>query len=200
MNTKRWIAASLAFLATVFVANLPSAMAQTRVAIVDVGLVFKNHPQFPAQLAALKKEADDFKNVSLQQQQALMQKAEALKQYEPGSPEFKQYESTLAQQSAALEVDQRDKMRNLMRQEAKLHFDTYEQVNRAVVSYCEPRGIQLVLRYNSQKMDPKNPSTVMQRVNASVVYHNQQNDITQSIVSMLEGAETANAGSNVNRR
>ncbi len=170
-------------------------MAQTKVAIVDVGLIFKSHTSFEQRLEALKTEAEQFKSVSLQQQQQLMQKAEALKQYQPGSQEFKNLETKLAQESAAMEVDQRDKMRSLMQQEAQLHFQTYADVNKLIATYCESTGVQLVLRFNSQEMDPRNPNSVMQRVNGSVVYHDPYNDITPQIVariSQLNG--TANAG------
>ena len=160
-------------------------MAQTKVAIVDVGKIFKSHPKFSQELAALKQEAEQFKAASLQVQQQLVKKAEVLKQYQPGSDEFKNAETKLAQESAAMEVEQRDKMRTLMQREAQLHFKTYSEVNGLIATYCESDGIQLVLRYNSQEMDPKNPSSVMQRVNGSVVYHNQQNNITQQIVAKI---------------
>ena len=160
-------------------------MAQTKVAIVDVGLIFKSHPQFTQQLADLKQEAEQFKASSLQQQQQLMQKAEVLKQFVPGSDDFKSAETGLAQESAAMEVEQRNVMRTLMSREAHLHFQTYNEVNAMITAYCEGTGTQLVLRYNSLQMDPSDPSTVMQRVNGSVVYHNQQNDITPQIVARL---------------
>ena len=194
MKNKRWIAAFFVCLAITTFANITTTVAQTKVAIVDIGLIFKSHPQFAQQLALLKQEADQFKASSLEQQKALMGKAEVLKQYEPSSAEFKSAETRLAQESAAMEVDQRDKMRMLMQKEAQLHFNTYAQVNEMISKYCEADGIQLVLRFNSTKMDPKNPASVMQRVNGSVIYHNQQNDITPELVARLSQMNgTANA-------
>jgi Skp family chaperone for outer membrane proteins len=113
----------------------------------------------------------------------------------PGSQEFRNTESKLAQESAAMEVEQRDKMRSLMQAEARLHYQTYSEINSMIARYCESIGVHLVLRYNSQQMDRKNPNSVMQRINGSVVYHDQQNDITPQIVariSQLNG--TANTG------
>jgi hypothetical protein len=133
----------------------------------------------------LKQEADQFQTAALQQQQQLVQKAEILKQYTPGTAEYKSAETQLAQLSAAMEVEQRDKMRMLMQQEAQLHFQTYTDINKLVSTYCESVGIQLVLRHNSQDMDPKVPATVMQRVNGSVIYHNPGNDITQPIIARI---------------
>lgn len=200
MKKKRWIAAFFACLAITLFANISPTMAQTKVAIVDVGKIFKSHPKFSQELAALKQEAEQFKAASLQVQQQLVQKAEVLKQYQPGSDEFKNAETKLAQESAAMEVEQRDKMRTLMQREAQLHFNTYSEVNRLIATYCESEAIQLVLRYNSQEMDPKNPSSVMQRVNGSVVYHNQHNNITQQIIARINQLSSTASAAGTQKR
>ncbi len=201
MKNQRLIAAFSACVAITLLANTSTTMAQTKVAIVDIGLIFKSHPEFSQRLAALKQDADQFQQNAMAAQQQLMQKAEVLKQYTPGSEEFKSYESTLAQQKAAMDVDQRNRMRTLMQEEAKLHFNTYAEVNELVSQYSSSQGIQLVLRYNSQKMDPKNPNSVMQRVNGSVIYHAPGNDITELIVNRIAQLKnTANAGTLQERR
>lgn len=185
MTNKRWIAACFACLAMVTFANVSTSVAQTKVGIIDIGLVFKSHPTFSKKLEALKLKADQFKSSSLQRQQNLMRSAEALKQFKPGSTEYRELESRLAQQSAGMEVADKNTMRELMKEEAQLHYFTYQEINRAVSEYCEPLQIKLVLRYNSQEMDPQNPATVMQKVNSSVVFHQPQNDLTQTIIARL---------------
>ena len=157
MNTKRWIAVGIAVLAMGMFFSPQSTFAQTRVAIVDIGKIFKNHPSFSQQLEALKQEADAFKASSIQAQQDLIQKAEVLKNLTPGSPDYKTEEAKLAEESASMEVKQKLQMRDLMQAEAKLHYDTYQQVNSLIEQYCDSQGILLVLRYNSQEMDPSNP-------------------------------------------
>lgn len=174
-------------MAAVLCFSTQSVQAQTRVAIVDVGRIFKSHPQFTQQLEVLKKRADDFKASSIQAQQDLVQKAEGLKQFQPGSPDYQAKESQLAQESAKMEVAQRATMEELMIAEAKLHFDTYEQVNKMIETYCDSQGIQLVLRYNSEEMDPKDPASVMQRVNGSVIYYKPDTDITDLMIRQVGG-------------
>ena len=191
VKNMRWIAAFFACLLVAFFANISTTMAQTKVGIVDIGLIFKSHPKFSQQLGSLKQEAETFQQGAVQSQKQLVQKAEVLKQYKPGSDEFKNAETSLAQQSAAMEVEQRDKMRALMVKEAQLHFATYTEVNDIISQLCEAQGIQLVLRYNSQEMDIKNPATVMQRVNGSVIYHNPGNDITQQIIGRISQLASA---------
>ena len=108
--------------------NVSSATAQTKVAVVDIGLVFKNHPSFSKDLESLKAEADGFKAETQQLQAKLVEEAGVLNNYQPDSPEFHQAETALAQKSAALEVQQRNKLRGLMEREANLHHDTYTQI------------------------------------------------------------------------
>lgn len=171
--------------------NVNSANAQTKVAVVDIGLVFKNHPSFSKDLEALKAEADGFKAETQQLQAKLMEEAGVLKNYQPDSAEFRQAETGLAQKSAALEVQQRNKLRGLMEREAKLHHDTYMQIKSAISTYCEQRAIQLVIRHDSAEMDPNQPATIMQKVNSKIVFHRPNNEITQQIVAMVSQADGA---------
>ena len=172
----------------VLTVNVNSANAQTKVAVVDIGLIFKNHPSFAKELESLKAEADGFKEETRQLQAKLVEEAGALKNYQPDSAEFQQMETGLAQKSAALEVQQRSKLRGLMEREAKLHYDTYLQIKSAISSHCEERGIQLVIRHESAEMDPAQPASIMQKVNSKIVFHRPANEITQQIVARVSQA------------
>lgn len=108
-----------------------------------------------------------------------------LNQWEKDSPEYREKEAELAKESATLEVSQRAKMRELLTEEARLHFDTYVEVTNFISQYCQENGYQLVLRFNSEKMDPKDPQSIMQRVNGSVIYHNTANDITNVVTQRI---------------
>ena len=185
MNIKRWIAVSFASLAITALFSINAANAQTKVAIVDVGAIFKQHTLFAGQLEALKAQADGFKAEALKAQQSLAQSAQALQFLRADSDDYRAKQTELAQKAAALQVEQNGLMQKLMEKEAMLHFETYQQVNALISQYCDDRGIQLVLRYNKQEMDLDNPGSVMQRVNSSVIYHDPGNDITQAIVGQL---------------
>lgn len=177
-----------------------SAIAQTNVALVDVGKIFKSHPVFGQQLEALRQEAEQFKVETRQMQQALMKEASVLKNYEQDSAEFKAEESRLAQKSAAREVQQRSVMRDLMKKEAQLHFDTYNEIKQVIADYAQQSGIRMVMRYNSMPLDPSVPASIMQKVNGSIVFHTNQKDITDEILSQVVRMKAASRGGDVNRR
>jgi Skp family chaperone for outer membrane proteins len=193
VKNKRRIATILTVLTVTALVNLSSVLAQQKVAVVDIPLIFKSHVNFEQQLNGLKAEAENFKMASMKAQQGLMEKAKLLEQsqFQPGTAEFKREETALAQQAAKMEVDQKDIMRGLMRREAQLHYQTYQAVNEVIQQYCERNDIRLVLKFNKAEMDPANPRTVMQKVNGSVIYHVPQNDITDQVIARVNQLATA---------
>jgi Skp family chaperone for outer membrane proteins len=163
-----------------------SLQAQTSVALLDMAVVFENHPAFKSRLAQLKQDADGLQTAVLQQRQALIKEQENLRLlYQPGSQEFKDKEKELALKVTQLEIDSNDKMRDLMVQEAKLHFEIYSEVSRLVDEYCNQFDIRLVLRFNSAAVQPDKPESVMQQVNGAIVYYNPNRDITAAIVQRV---------------
>ena len=163
-----------------------SLQAQTPVALLDMAVVFENHPAFKSRLAQLKQDADGLQTAVLQQRQALIKEQENLRLlYQPGSQDFKDKEKELALKVTQLEIDSNDKMRDLMIQEAKLHFEIYSEVNRLVDEYCNQFDIRLVLRFNSATVQPDKPESVMQQVNGAIVYYNPNRDITAAIVQRV---------------
>ena len=198
MNNKRWIAA-LVF-SVCLVGFTTTTFGQTNVAIVDIGEIFKNHVEFTRGLEALKQEAEQFKNGSASIQQELLKKAEGLRMYQPGSDEYIRAESALAQETAKREVEQKARMTDMMIREAKLHYDTYVEVTKLISDYCQKQGIALVLRYNGMQMNPKDPATIMQKVNGNIVYQRPDKDITPIIIQQIAQLKgTANVQQNPNR-
>lgn len=201
MNITRWTAATVICHSILFAGLLASSQAQTKVVLVDIGQVFKNHPQFSAGLAVLKSKADQFQAEGQQIQQQLIAKAEALDlDYDKESDEYRDREALLAKESATMEVDQRSKMRELLKQEAQLHFDTYVEISQVVSQYCQEFGIQLVLRFNREEMDPNNPNSIMQRVNGGVVFHSQSADITNAVIQRIAQGRRQAANSDIDNR
>ncbi|MEM9413253.1 MAG: OmpH family outer membrane protein [Planctomycetota bacterium] len=192
MKNLRWNAKVFSFVLVILAGLSVNAVGQTKVALVDIGLVFKNHPVFSTELASLRSQADGFKAESQQIQQQLLQKAEVLNQYEKESMEYRDEEARLAQESATMEVEQRAKMRDLLKKEAQLHFDTYVEISNFISQYCEEHRIQLVLRFNSEEMNAKDPRTIMQKVNGGVVFHSQSADITSDIIQRIGQRQAAN--------
>ncbi|HMP81005.1 MAG TPA: OmpH family outer membrane protein [Pirellulaceae bacterium] len=161
----------------------------TYVGIIDLSVVFDNHPHFTSQLQALKQEAEGYQASVLRQSQQLTRDMESVSLiYKPGTTEFAEKEKDLRVQLAKLEVDARSKMRELMVRESQLHFNVLREVNQLVAEYCREKEIRMVLRYSRPvKVSPTDPDSVMQWVNGTVVYFRPERDITDVIVQRLQG-------------
>jgi len=165
--------------------------AQAGVAIVDINQVFDKHPVFPAELERLRIEAETLQASVMQQRQQLAAQAEQLSLvYQQGTPEYSEKEKTLAMDNAKLELDAREKMRLLMRREARLHFDTYTEINQMISQYCQQTGTMMVIRHAAVNASENDPESIMLQVNASVIWHREDRDITPQILRQMGQAQS----------
>jgi Skp family chaperone for outer membrane proteins len=164
-----------------------SARAQA-IAIIDIGKVFDSHSGFKKELETLRIEAESLQQSVNQQRQKLAGNHDSLAlQFTPGSDEYRKQEKELAMSAASLDLDANTRMQELMTREANVHYHTYQEVNRYIAQYCEETGVRLVLRHSNIAMQPENPESIMQTVNAPIIYHLPERDITEIIVArMLE--------------
>jgi Skp family chaperone for outer membrane proteins len=191
---RRLAFASIAFVVpALLLAPQPSHAAPaagTPVAIIDIGHVFKNHPGFKSAREALMQKGKDLQATVAQQRKQLTAENEKLKQFQIGSPEFKKLEAQLAQTTSDYQVQNQLKQKTLLEEEARLHYETYEEVLLAVKAICERNGIQLVLRYDRDKMDPAEPESIRRGILNNIVYQNRL-DITDLVLNMAVAAKPA---------
>lgn len=165
--------------------NASAQTKQTGVCVVDMSLIFKSHPVFENQMSSLRTQAEQLQATLDQQAKSLNQEVEQLKAMDVGSPSYKQLETQLAKKTADLEIKRRDQLRELVSKEARLHFNTYVEINGLVSAFCNQNGVQLILRYARPAVDTKNPQSIMQWVNGDIVWIRPQYDITDHIIEQL---------------
>jgi Skp family chaperone for outer membrane proteins len=194
VNKTQWIA-NLMLVAAWGVLLPQAAMAQTSVAIVDLGVVFEKHAEFQNQLKLLRQEAEGLQKDVMQKRQELQVKMEETSGlYNPNSPEFKQREKDLALQAAQLDLDAREKVRELTIREANIHYNTYNEVTKYIEEYCTKKEIRLVMRYTGGEMKPSDPDSIMQQINGAVVFYRPEKDITNAIVQSMAATKSGVSG------
>ena len=165
-----------------------------RVVVIDIGKVFKEHIRFKQQMEVLKKDMEAFQAYVRNEQTKMQEKAEKLKRdFNKGTPEFKREEETLARQANELQLQSAQKQRDLMEREAKVYHGVYKEVSAEVANFAIKQEISLVLRYNSDPINPDDRNSVLAGVNNSIVY--QKNlDITNIIIRQLNQGVADNRG------
>jgi Skp family chaperone for outer membrane proteins len=160
------------------------------VVVIDLGAVFKQHNRFNQEMEVMKKDVADFENFLRDQGERVNKLREQLKQYNPGTPDYNLLEKKIHQTIADLQVESQLKRKQFMEQEAKLYYNVYDEVTRAVARFANENGISLVLRYNSDPIDPADRASVLAGVNNPIVF--QRNlDITGIIVEYVNRNSTA---------
>ena len=162
------------------------------VAVLDVARVFKENPEFDTAMKTIRQEADGLKAQITQQQEAIKAEAQQLGQYEPGSAERNEMEATLEQKQTALRTRARQAEADLLNREAGVYFATYQQMQSVVGQIAGQHGISLVLRFDSEEIDPANRAQVIKGVNRPVVFHRRL-DLTNLVIQNM-GSASANAG------
>lgn len=172
----------------VFGASIATAQETGRVAILDVAKVFKENASFDAKVKAIKAEADQLKLQITAEQDRIKAEVMKLRGMEAG-PKRNQMEADLEQQHTRLRTTTRQSESELLNREARVYFDTYREMQEVVEAAAKEYGLSLVLRFDSESIDPNNRNEVIQGVNRAVVFHRQL-DLT-SLISKQLNARTA---------
>lgn len=164
------------------------------VAVLDVAKVFKDNPYFGEQMNRMKAEADSLKAQITKEQEGIKARAQQLAKYEVGSPDRNNLEAELEQEQAALRTKARQAEADLLNREARIYYDTYKKMQELVGSIAGQHGISLVLRFDSEEINPDDRAEVVKGVNRAVVYHRRLDLTTMVTKAMNAGTASAPTG------
>ena len=156
----------------------------TQVALIDIGHILKNHSRYKAARENLMQRGKALQVTATQESKKLNAEAEQLKDFQPGSLEFKKLEASLAQQHSDTRVKLELSRRELVDEEVKLYYTTYQEVEAAVETIAVKYNIQLVLRFDREKMDPADADSIRRGLMNNVVYQSKL-DITDMVLQSL---------------
>ena len=80
--------------------------------------------------------------------------------------------------------DSRQTESELLNREARVYYDTYREMQTVVKALAEANGLSLVLRFDSESIDPNNRNEVIKGVNRAVVFHRKL-DLTAMVSAEL---------------
>jgi Skp family chaperone for outer membrane proteins len=161
-----------------------SATAGTNVALLDLGYILRNHPGYTAKRNALKERAQAMTSQEASLQKQLQAEGAKLREFQSGSLEHKQLESRLLKQASDFQLQAKIDRRELAEEEAKMLFDTYTEVQQVIDRLAKTYGIQLVIRFDRERMDPSDPDSISRGLMNPVVFHRER-DITDLVLREL---------------
>ena len=158
--------------------------------LIDISSIFKEHGGFKSKTEALKEEIKTFENTVNERRKGLGKDSEKLSTFKPGTPQHSALEKELANKMADLQVEADLKRKEILEREAKIYYDTYQDVQGAVQTFARQHRIGLVLRYDSEKMDIADRASVLRGVNRPIVFQDRI-DITTEILRMVNAPRQA---------
>lgn len=156
----------------------------TNVAVVDVGYIFKNATRFKQSMDDIKNDDERFKQEVIAKQEAMQADVQNLQKMNKASTEYKITEERIAGDQTKLRLDMARKQKERVEQEAKVYFNAYRELEDHIKRFATTYGIDLVLRFNAEEMDPSQPESVLNGINRFVVYQRELN-ITGHILDQM---------------
>ncbi|MDX1947758.1 MAG: OmpH family outer membrane protein [Pirellulaceae bacterium] len=156
------------------------------VAVIDVARVFKEDREFQRKLDKVKAEIAEFEG----KVSTLHAKIKEMQPKNEGSdlPSGEQAERQLkaAQLQAALTAEITVRKQAFLLDESHIYYDRYQALEAAVEKVARERDVALVMRHNSEPMNPGDRSSVLQGVNRAIIY-SRVPDLTVEVIKALNG-------------
>jgi Skp family chaperone for outer membrane proteins len=156
----------------------------TSVAVIDVSHVLKNHQRFKQTMDGIKKEIEAFEQRLQDDRATIASKSDQLKELGVGSARYKALEEEIARLHTQFRLETSRKRKEILEREASVFHNAYREIEEQVTAFANQYGIDLVLRFQSESVDPTKRESVYREVNRGVVFQRKL-DITQHILDEL---------------
>lgn len=164
------------------------------IAVVDVSYIFKNHQRFNAMMEQMKGDVEAAESALRAERQEIAKAEEAIKQFQPGSPDYKRRDEQVTEDKADFNLKATKQRKDFLERESKIYYQAYLEVNDAVKYYAQRTNLGIVLRFNGDPTDPNVREDVLRAINKPVVYQNGI-DITPDILRLVNrSANSSPAG------
>jgi Skp family chaperone for outer membrane proteins len=154
------------------------------IAVVDMAKVFDGHKKLTARREVVRREAQDANDTFAAMGQAGKKLQDELKLHKPGSAEHNRIQKELQEKAAEMQKFQKDTIQRLQQEEAEIYLDTYKLVIEEIQRIAEARGLKLVLRYQADNLDAKDPKKLMESLNRQILYEKGL-DITDEVLQAM---------------
>ena len=166
----------------------PAAEPPHKIALIDMGRVFKEYKKIEALKEDWKAEFSVSEESAKKQSAQIQKIVEEMKQFKTGSPEFIKLEKQQTQLAAEFESFRKNSQRDLIRKEADLLKTVYLEAMEVVGRFADRFGYTMVMRFNSDTFDGDDMNKMQLVMNRVIVYHRPEDDLTDGVIKYLNGA------------
>lgn len=161
--------------------------------MVDISRIFKEHAKFRTTMEGMQGEMKTIEGQMEADRKQIMGSEEQLRGLKAGSPDYSALDDQITQMKASFQLKMTRLRKDFLEREAKVYYETFQEVDQAVAYYAQNMGIGLVVRFNSEAPDPNVREDILRAINKPVVYQDQIN-ITDDVLAMLNQRNGQPAG------
>jgi Skp family chaperone for outer membrane proteins len=169
------------------------AAAAPTIAMVDVGSIFNKHARFQRMVDEMKADYARARTEAKAEYEAIAQLNKGLQEYHAGTPEYKAREAQIAKRQADLAARMELEGKDFKRREASIYYGVYKDICDATNYYAQQHGIDIVLQFSGETVDPEQLESVGKFIARPVVAHRNDIDITPAILQSVNRGEPSGA-------
>ena len=155
------------------------------VGLIDVQYIYKNSPRFADRMSELKAKMQQSEAEMKEKQESLKVLEERLKLCTVGTPEHTELDKKITAGKAELGASVASQKKAFMREEARVYYESYQEIVEEVEAHARKHRIAVVLRVNDVPVNVGNPQEVLQRINSPFVWWDNRCNITRAVLQRL---------------
>ena len=163
----------------------PAPVNQLGIAVIDVTYILDHYSRLKQDTEKFKRDMDDAEAQLKRERDVMAKKAEKLKTFKPGTPDFKALEEEIIKAESDWKLRVNRQKGEFAERDANNFLKAYQELTQQVKVYADRNNISLVLRFNGARVDPTNPQAVQMELSKMVMYYHKDIDITDQILTEL---------------
>ncbi len=156
-----------------------------RIAVLDVKYILENHIRFKQAMEELKdrfsKAGEGLKAERIRIGEMEMK----LRELKPATPDYNDLDEQINRAKAEWTLNANKQKKEIRKSESQILWNVYYEVKTETKRYCEQNSIGLVIQFNGEPIDSKQPQDVVRGVSRPIVFNDPQMDITPHVLASL---------------
>lgn len=163
----------------------PPQASGARIAVLDVGKIFKNHPRLKSLMEELKADVQRAEGQLQKEREEITKLEQKLQQYNKGTQAYNEISEEITKRQADLTVKFQIQKKQFQQRESQILHAVNQEILKAVEYFCKQYSIDMVMQYSGEPVDPDRPESVMRNIYKQMVWYAPDLDITDQILREL---------------
>lgn len=156
-----------------------------RIAVLDVKYILENHVRFKQAMEELKDRFSKAGEGLKAERMRIGEMEMKLRELKPSTPDYNDLDEQINRAKAEWTLNANKQKKEIRKSESQILWNVYYEVKTETKRYCEQNGIGLVIQFNGEPIDSKQPQDVVRGVSRPIVFNDPQMDITPHVLASL---------------